>query len=48
VDVKKFIVTNLPHYSSNVTIRHNDTTRHCDGEVTLQRDFALSRHNRQP
>jgi hypothetical protein len=40
-------VTNLPHYSSNVAIRHNDATRRCDGDVTLRRDFALSRHNRQ-
>jgi hypothetical protein len=23
-------------------------TRRCDGDVTLRRDFALSRHNRQP
>jgi hypothetical protein len=44
---KKFTVTNLPHCSSNVAIRHNDTTRHCDGDVTLRRDFAMSRHNRQ-
>jgi hypothetical protein len=44
---KKFIVTNLPHYSSNVAIRHNDATRRCDGDVTLRRDFALSCHNRQ-
>jgi hypothetical protein len=48
VDVKKFTVTNLPHCSSNVAIRHNDATRHCDGDVTLRPDFALSRHNRQP
>jgi hypothetical protein len=40
-------MTNLPHCSSNVAIRHNDATRHCDGNVTLRRDFALSRHNRQ-
>jgi hypothetical protein len=40
-------VTNLPHCSSNVAIRHNDATRRCDGDVTLRRDFALSRHNRQ-
>jgi hypothetical protein len=47
VDVKKFTVTNLPHCSSNVAIRHNDATRRCDGDVTLRRNFALSRHNRQ-
>jgi hypothetical protein len=40
-------VTNLPHCSSNVAIRHNDATRRCDGDVTLRRDFAQSRHNRQ-
>jgi hypothetical protein len=40
-------VTNLPHCSSNIAIRHNDATRRCDGDVTLRRDFALSRHNRQ-
>jgi hypothetical protein len=40
-------MTNLPHCSSNVAIRHNDATRRCDGDVTLRRDFALSRHNRQ-
>jgi hypothetical protein len=40
-------VTNLPHCSSNVAIRHNDATRRCDGDMTLRRDFALSRHNRQ-
>jgi hypothetical protein len=44
---KKFTVTNLHHCSSNVTIRHNDATRHCDGDMTLRCDFALSRHNRQ-
>jgi hypothetical protein len=42
-----FTVTNLPHCSSNVAIHHNDATRRCDGDVTLRRDFALSRHNRQ-
>jgi hypothetical protein len=47
VDVNFFTVTNLPHCSSNVAIRHNDATRRCDGDVTLRRDFALSRHNRQ-
>jgi hypothetical protein len=41
------MVTNLSHYSSNVAIRHNDTMRRCDGDVTLRRDFALSRHNSQ-
>jgi hypothetical protein len=40
-------VTNLPHCSSNVAIRHNDATRRCDGDVTLRHNFALSRHNRQ-
>jgi hypothetical protein len=40
-------VTNLPHCRSNVAIRHNDATRRCDGDVTLRRDFDLSRHNRQ-
>jgi hypothetical protein len=28
-------------------MRHNDATQRCDGDVTLRRDFALSRHNRQ-
>jgi hypothetical protein len=45
--LEKITVTNLPHYSSNVAIRHNDATRRCDGDVTLRRDFTLSRHNRQ-
>ena len=47
MDVKKLIVTNLPHYSSNATIRLDFATRRSDGDVTFQRDFALSRHNRQ-
>jgi hypothetical protein len=39
-------VTNLSHCNSNIAIRHNDATQRCDGDVTLRRDFALSRHNR--
>jgi hypothetical protein len=41
-------VTNLPHYNSNVVIHHDDAIQRCDSDVTLRRNFALSRHNRQP
>jgi hypothetical protein len=45
---KTFTVTNLPHCSSNVVIRHDDATQHCDSDVILRCDFALSCHNKQP